>query len=158
MRYFKPVFVLSFLALILTSWGAKETKLTEGIQPGNLAPGFSSQEFKLEGKKLVLLQFWAVYDGKSRMENARMHNIISNLQTDDIQLISVSLDDNQAVFEGAIKADRLNPGTQINKPKTGNSQMYKDYRLESGFNNWLINEQGVIVAKNVSPEEISDYL
>jgi hypothetical protein len=136
----------------------KEIKLTEGIQPGNLAPEFNRQDVKLSGKNYVLLQFWAAYDANSRVINTRMHNVISRLETDEIQLISVSMDENEAVFEGIIKADDLNPATQFNEPTGRKSGVYKAYRLKSGFNNWLIDSNGVIVAKNVNPTEIAGYI
>jgi hypothetical protein len=136
----------------------EEVRLTEGIQPGNLAPGINRQDIHLKGKKFVLLQFWAAYDARSRMLNVQMHNVISQLGTDDIRLVSVSLDENEAVFEGIIKVDHLNPATQFNDPQGRNSEIFKAWRLQSGFNNWLINSEGVIVAKNVNPKEISGYM
>jgi hypothetical protein len=105
-----------------------------------------------------LLQFWAAYDAGSRVINTRMHNVISRLETENIQLISVSMDEDEAVFEGTIQADGLNPATQFNEPAGKNSGVYKAYRLKSGFNNWLIDSNGVIVAKNVNPAEITGYV
>jgi hypothetical protein len=158
MRYLKRILFLSLISLFIAGSGTKEIKLTEGIQPGNLAPGIDLQEIDLNGKNYVLLQFWAAYDGKSRALNTRMHNVIAHLETDEIQLISVSLDESKAVFEGIVKTDELNPATQFNEPKGRNSEVFKNYHLESGFNNWLIDSNGVIVAKNVNPKEITGYV
>lgn len=138
--------------------GTKEIKFTEGIQPGNLAPGINLQDVNLKSKNYVLLQFWAAYDAQSRIKNTRMHNVISHLETDDIELVSVSLDENESVFRGVIKADDLSPETQFNEPEGRNSEVFKTYRLNAGFNNWLIDSNGMIVAKNVSPEEIAGYV
>jgi hypothetical protein len=158
MRYLKTIFFLTFISLFIMGSGTKEIKLTEGIQPGNLAPGIDLQEINLNGKKTVLLQFWAAYDGKSRALNTQMHNVIAHLETDNIQLVSVSLDESKAVFEGIVKADGLNPATQFNEPMGRNSEVFKTYRLKAGFNNWLINSDGVIVAKDVNPKEITGYI
>jgi hypothetical protein len=149
---------LFLISLFIAGSGTKEIKLTEGIQPGNLAPGIDLQDINLSGKNYVLLQFWAAYDGKSRALNTQMHNVIAHLGTDNIQLISISLDESKAVFEGIVKTDGLNPATQFNEPLGRNSKVFKTYRLKTGFNNWLINSEGVIVAKNVSPKKITGYV
>jgi hypothetical protein len=158
MRYLKTIFFLTFISLFLIGSGTKEIKLTEGIQPGNLAPGIDLQDINLTGKNYVLLQFWAAYDGKSRALNTQMHNVITNLETDAVQLVSVSLDESKAVFEGIVKTDGLNPATQFNESRGRNSEVFKTYRLKAGFNNWLINSDGIIVAKDVHPKEINGFL
>jgi len=158
MRYLKSILFLSLTCLLLTGSSEKEIKLTEGIQLGNLAPGINLQDINLKGNKFVLLQFWAAYDAHSRMVNAQMNNVVSQLKTDDIRLVSISLDENEAVFEGIVKAEGLNPATQFNDPRGKNSELFKSYRLNSGFANWLINSEGVIVAKNVNPKDISGYI
>jgi len=146
--------------LLFTGLSEKEVKLTEGIQPGNLAPeiNLQDQDINLKSNKFVLLQFWAAYDAHSRMVNAQMNNVISHLESDDIRLVSISFDKNEAVFEGIVKTEHLDPTTQFNDPRGENSELFKRYRLNSGFSNLLINSEGVIVAKNVNPKEIPGYI
>lgn len=158
MRYLKPILFLLLVCFLIMGARTKEVKLTEGIQPGNLAPGINRQDIDLKGNKFVLLQFWAAYNARSRMLNVQIHNVISQSGTEDIRLVSVSFDENEAVFKGVVKADRLNPATQFNDPQGKNSEIFKAYHLESGFGNCLIDSEGVIIAKNVSPKEISGYI
>ncbi|MDR1763637.1 MAG: thioredoxin family protein [Dysgonamonadaceae bacterium] len=153
MRYLKT-FLLVLAGFIFMGWGTKEPKLTEGIQPGNLAPKIG-QEAGFNGKNYVLLQFWAARDANSRAANALMHNVITKMDSARIQMISVSLDENRAVYEGVIRADNLNPATQFNAPEGKNSEIWRKYRLNNGFGNWLIDGNGVIVAKNLRPEQIA---
>ena len=158
MRYLKSILFLVLVYLLMLGSRTEEIRLTEGIQPGNLAPEINWQDINLKSNKFTLLQFWAGYDAHSRMMNVRMHNAISKLKTENIRLISVSLDENEAVFEGIVKAEQLNPETQFNDPRGKNSEIFKAYRLQSGFTNRLINPEGVIVAKNVNPNEIPGYI
>jgi hypothetical protein len=158
MRYSKLIFFLTLAFLLMTGTGTKEVKLTEGIQKGNLAPKINLQDVKFENKKWILVQFWAAYNGQSHVLNVQMHNAITRLKTDSIQLISISFDEKKAIFEGVIKVDQLNPATQFNEPKGKNSEIFKTYRLKSGFSNWLIDPEGVIIAKNLSPNEITRYI
>ena len=40
----------------------------------------------------------------------------------------------------------------------GESRVYKNYKLEEGFSNYLLDENGVIIAKNISVQDIPTYL
>ena len=131
MKHLKPVFFLFFIAFFLMSWETKETRLTSGIQPGNLAPEMNWTELNPDNKKYVLLQFWAAYDAESRAANTQMYRTIS--ENDEIQLVSFSMDENQAVFEGVLRADGL--FSQYNDFLGENSPLYSRFRLQKGFGN-----------------------
>jgi hypothetical protein len=145
---------LVLIAFLYMGAGTKETKLTEGIQPGNLAPEINLQGVDLKGNGSVLVQFWAAYDPQSRLENTRMYNKISRSKSTNLRMISISLDENPAVFQGIIKTDHLNEASQWNEVSGTQSALFKDYRLKNGFGNYLLNSNGVIVAKNLSPTEV----
>jgi hypothetical protein len=115
MRYFIRISVILSIAFLYIGAGTKEIKLTEGIQPGNLAPEVILQDVELRGMGYVLVQFWAAYDPQSRLENTMMHNVIFKSKIENLQLVSISLDENPAVFQGVIKTDHLNETTQFNE-------------------------------------------
>jgi len=158
MRYLKRISLALIIALFFTGAGTRETKLTEGIQPGNLAPEINLQGIDLKGNGYVLVQFWAAYDPQSRLENAQMYNVISRSETADLRMVSVSFDENPAVFRGIIKADHLDEATQWNEADGVRSVLFKAYRLKTGFGNWLLDSNEVIVAKNVSPTEVLERI
>ena len=39
-----------------------------------------------------------------------------------------------------------------------NSEIYRSYRLHKGFKNYLLDENGVIIAKNIHAKQLSSYL
>ena len=158
MRCLIRISLILAIAFLFLGAGTKEIKLTQGIQPGNLAPEINLQDISLSENDYVLVQFWAAYDPQSRVKNCQMHNVISQSKVTNLQFISISFDENQAVFQGVIKADRLDETTQFNEPTGKRSQIFENYRLKAGFNNWLIDSNGVIVAKNVSPTEILEMI
>ncbi|MDR0680929.1 MAG: thioredoxin family protein [Dysgonamonadaceae bacterium] len=158
MRYFIRISIVLGTVFLYIGAGTKEIKLTEGIQPGNLAPEIHLQDVEIKENSYVLVQFWAAYHPQSRLENTMMHNVISQSKTENLQLISISLDENKAVFQGVIKTDRLDETTQFNEPAGKNSELFKRYRLKKGLNNWLIDSNGIIVTKNVSPTEILEKI
>jgi hypothetical protein len=154
MRYLIRISLVLAIAFLYVGAGTQEIKLTEGIQPGNLAPEINLQGVHLKGNGYVLVQFWAASNPQSRVENTQMYHVISRSKTDNIRLISISLDENSAVFQGVIKTDHLDDASQFNEPDGKNSVAFKKYRLKTGFHNWLIDSNGMIVAKDVSPSEI----
>jgi len=138
--------------------GTEGKVFVKGINPGDLAPEIHLQGVDISSGKYVLIQFWAVYDGESRKQNALLNNKITQSGLDNLQVLSISFDEKKSVFKQAIRADRLNLSNQFNVETGKKSSIYKDYRLERGFGNLLIDPDGVIVARNVSPEQAILFL
>ena len=155
MRYLLKISLIPAVAFLFLGFAdRKEIKLTEGIQPGYLAPGINLQEFNWRGTDYVLVQFWAAYKPQSRVWNTQMHNMITQSGMDNIQLVSISLDEKQSVFEGVVRADNLDETTQFNELVGEKSELFKIFRLKNDFGNWLIDSNGIIVARNIRPEEV----
>ncbi|MDR2805165.1 MAG: thioredoxin family protein [Dysgonamonadaceae bacterium] len=154
MRYLTRISLVLAIALLYVGAGTKETKLTEGIQPGNLAPEINCQGIYLKGNGYVLVQFWAAYDPQSRLENTRMYNVISRSGIANLRMVSISFDENPSVFQGVIKTDHLNEASQWNEVNGTHSALFKNYRLKAGFGNYLLDSNGMIAAKNLSPSEV----
>ena len=157
MRYLKSFLLVALIFVFLES-GTKEKTFTKGISPGNLAPEIHLQGIDLSKDKYVLLQFWAAYDGESRKQNVLLNNKISHSELDNLQIISISFDEKKSVFEQAVKADKLNTSNQFNIETGRTSEIYKMYRLKKGFGNWLVNPEGIIIARNLSPEQVIKML
>ncbi|MDR0232664.1 MAG: thioredoxin family protein [Dysgonamonadaceae bacterium] len=153
MRYLKPFLLIAVISVFL-GFGPKGKTFTKGISPGDLAPEIQLQGVDLSKDKYVLLQFWAAYDGESRKQNALLNNKISQSELDNLQIISISFDEKKSVFEQAVKADKLNASNQFNIETGKTSEIYKNYRLKNGFGNLLINPDGIIVARNLSPDQV----
>ena len=156
MKHLKPVFFLFFIASFLVSWGTKDSRTVRGIQPGNLVPEMNWTDLNPDNKTYVLLQFWAASDARSRAANTQMVRTIS--ACDDIRMISFSLDVNPAVFEGVLRADGLSPDTQFCDFKGESSPLYKMFRLQAGLSNCLVDRNGIILARDLSPEKVLEYL
>ncbi len=157
MRYLK---LISFIALILLMIGSgtKEIKLTEGINPGNLAPELQLQGISFKENSYRLVQFWAAYDAESRAKNVKIDHAVAGLNVENLQLVSIAFDEKQSIFEETIKADGLDSSTQWNDSLGTQSDIYKTYCLDKGFTNILMNPEGVIIAKNIQPDQIKEYL
>jgi len=163
MKYVKWIFVVLFISS-LTSFVEKD-KPTSGLNIGDRAPNFKmslspdGQQFELKmlKGKYVLLSFWSTYDAQSRMHNAIMSNTVNVLDS-NLQLVSVSFDEYKSIFEETIKKDSIDSSSCFVETNGETSPLFKTYRLDKGFNNYLLDDNGVIVAKNLSSSELISYL
>ena len=153
--------VLIISSLISFSFVGKNT-LTEGLTIGDKAPTFTICGEKqlidlkdLRGK-YVLLSFWASYDALSRMQNATLNHTVA--QADNVEMVSVSFDEYKSIFNETIKKDQISTSNCFVELAGVSSDLYQTYRLKRGFKNFLLDENGVIVAKDVTVSELSSYL
>ena len=166
MKYVKWIFVVLLIGS-LTSFVEKD-KPTGGLNVGDIAPDFKIQSMAagqplaelsdMKGK-YVLLSFWASYDAHSRMQNASLSNVLrSASRNENVEMVSVSFDEYQSIFKETVRKDQIVTPTCFVETKGESSGLFKKYRLGRGFTNYLLDENGVIIAKNISAAELSAYL
>lgn len=73
-------------------------------------------------------------------------------------MVSVSFDNYKSIFKETIKKDRISTDNCFVELNGENSEIYQTYRLQKGFKNYLLDENGVIVAKDIKAKELSSYL
>ena len=166
MKYVKWIFVVLLIGS-LTSFVEKD-KPTGGLNVGDIAPDFKIQSMSagqplaelsdMKGK-YVLLSFWASYDAHSRMQNASLSNVLrSASRNENVEMVSLSFDEYQSIFKETVRKDQIVTPTCFVETKGESSGLFKKYRLGRGFTNYLLDENGVIIAKNISAAELSAYL
>lgn len=152
---------LVIISLTFFSFVGKDTP-TEGLTIGDKAPDFkicSERQLvnlkDLKGK-YVLLSFWASYDAPSRMQNTILNHAVT--KTNNIEMVSVSFDDYKSVFNETIRKDQISTSNCFIELEGKNSEIYQTYRLHKGFKNYLLDKNGVIIAKNINAQQLSSYL
>ncbi len=165
MKYVKWIFVVLLISS-LTSFVEKD-KSTGGLNVGDMAPDFKIQSMSagqsqiglsdLKGK-YVLLSFWASYDAQSRMQNVSLSNALRSASRNDVEMVSVSFDEYRSIFEETIRKDQIATPTCFVETKGESSGLFRKYRLSRGFTSYLLDDNGVIIAKNISASELSAYL
>ena len=163
MKHVKWIFVV-LLICSLTAFVEKD-KPTGGLSESDVAPDFKIEStsneqpaFKLGNLKgkYVLLSFWASYDAQSRMQNVSLSNALRS--SHNVEMVSVSFDEFKSIFNETIKKDRISTSNCFVELAGNSSDLFKTYRLNKGFKNFLLDKNGVIVAKDITPSQLSSYL
>jgi peroxiredoxin len=120
------------------------------------AEGESVKLSELRGK-YTLLYFWAAHCGPSRQENP---NLVKNYETfkdRGFELVGVSIDADPKVFSGSIQEHNLT-WTNLMSPEGRDNDAGLIYGINGTPDNFLIDEQGTIIARNIRGEELTRKL
>jgi len=127
----------------------------EAVAIGSKAPEFSAktpegEELALKDVlgKYTLIDFWASWCKPCRMENPNVVKVYEEYHDKGLNILGVSLDKNKSKWEKAIKDDGL-LWKQISNLKFWNDPIAKKYNVRAIPSNFLLDENGKIVAKNL---------
>jgi thiol-disulfide isomerase/thioredoxin len=155
---------ISSIALILfiatVSFAAQPQQL--GLAIGNKAPnivvkGTNDQVINLAdlSGKIVLIDFWASWCGPCRKENPTVVAVYNKYKDKEFKngngftVFSVSLDQNKTRWENAINQDKLAWPYHVSDLKGWYSKYAGVYKVNSIPSSFLIDGDGVIIAKNL---------
>ena len=131
---------------------------------GNEALNFTQKN--VQGKSIsltdfrgqyVLIDFWASWCGPCREENPNVVTAYQNYRDKAFTVLGVSLDTNREEWLKAIEEDNLTC-TQISDLKGWENQAAQLYGIRAIPANFLINPEGVIIAKNLRGDELNSKL
>lgn len=143
----------------------RTSRFSEDISLGNPIPDIKNLEnvsgstinlSDLKGQK-VLVNFWAAYDANSRRDNILLSRMAER-EDSQIKIVSVSFDKSKSVFEKTVAMDGIDKECQYYAQAELHPKLVEQYSLNEGFKNYLIDEKGVILEVNLSPEDLSQHL
>lgn len=165
MKYFR-YFLIGGIALIgLSSSRLGDTKPSEGIYPGDLfadiknitnVSGTTVNLSDFKGQR-VLVNLWAAYDASSHCDNVLLANAI--VKNDyPVKMLSLSFDQSQSVFERTVTVDELDESSQFLLDESLQIELSDRFKLKKGFKNFLLDEEGKIVAIDLSVEKLNQLM
>lgn len=103
--------------------------------------------------KYVLVDFWASWCHPCREENPNVVKAYNAFKDKNFEIVGVSLDDNKGRWVDAIEKDQL-PWIHVSDLKGWRNAVAAAYGVNAVPQNFLINPDGVIIAKNLRGEDL----
>ena len=138
----------------------------EVVAVGNEAPNFVADDTEgnvvefsnyIGKSKYLLLDFWASWCGPCRRENPNIVKAYEEYKDKGFDIFAVSLDSSRDGWVAAIEKDGLD-WTNVSDLLLWDSEPAKLYGVRAIPSNFLIDENGVIVAKNLKGEDLHNTL
>jgi thiol-disulfide isomerase/thioredoxin len=155
----KTLLILGFLCCFITSSKAQVV----GLEVGDIAPEIDLPDTKgnnialssLRGG-LVLVDFWASWCGPCIKEQPELLKLYKTYEG-KFDVYSVSMDTKKPLWLAAIAKQKL-PWTQVSDLKYWKSPVVNDYMLQSVPLNYLIDKNGIILAKNIHGNALNELV
>ncbi|QEC44247.1 TlpA disulfide reductase family protein [Pseudobacter ginsenosidimutans] len=107
--------------------------------------------------KYVLVDFWASWCGPCRQENPYLVKAYEKFSNSGFQILSVSIDTQKPAWLKAIREDGLN-WLHASDLKGGKGEVARMYDIRAVPQNFLVDPNGVIIAKNLRSQQLEEKL
>lgn len=163
MKYLNFCLILA-ITLVLSASSVKTELPSSGYYPGQAIPDIlltdSQGNYRhlrdYKGKKIVV-NFWATYHAQSRANNVQLYNYLQKNES-NVEFVSIAFDENRNVVEKTLMLDRLEELSHLYEIRGTDSEIYRDFKQNERFRSYLIDENGVIIAMNITPEDLKTIL
>ena len=135
--------------------------LMKPVSIGQKAPDFTLNDPKgnpvslssVIGAKLLLIDFWAGWCVPCRRENPNIVKVYKEFHSKGFDILGVSLDQEKEEWLEAIAADKLT-WTHVSDLQYWNNTAARLYAVNSIPANFLLDEKGVIIGRNILGEDL----
>jgi len=171
----RKIFVISLIAIsfifIPTTISSAQSQRETGLQIGNIIPDIKMNDVDGNPRSIsdlrgnvVFVDFWASWCKPCRRENPAVveaYNAYSKKDfrdADGFKVFSISLDKNKEDWTKAIEADGLVWDEHVSDLQGWRSNAAKKFNVRAIPMNYLIDQNGVIIAKNLRGEQLMETL
>ena len=134
----------------------ERVEMMKAVSVGQKAPDFTMNDvdgnpvtlYSKVGAKLLLLDFWAAWCGPCRQENPHVVKVYNEFRKKGFDVFGVSLDRTREDWVKGIADDKLT-WTHVSDLQYWNNAAARMYAVNAIPANFLLDENGVIVARNL---------
>lgn len=171
----KKITLLATLSVAFFFHSCKSTpEVKTGIQVGEKLPIITLNS--LEGKKIstddfkgnyLFIDFWASWCKPCRKANVELKKMYPKYQNKDFKILQISFDgdikeatknDHKAKWKKAIQEDQLNFSSHASDLIGWNSPLIEKYQIDYIPYSYLLDKNGVILAKDLEVEQLESFL
>lgn len=150
---------ISYVRMIPEKILAKKRAAIGMTAPEFAAMDITGKKFNLSDYrgKYVLLEFWASWCVPCRAENPDLLKAYKKYQDKGFVVVGISLDDKKDRWEKAIEEDKL-PWIHTSDLNAFDNKLAKLYGVQPIPDNFLIDPQGKIIARQLRGKEVEERL
>ncbi|MBB5634190.1 peroxiredoxin [Pedobacter cryoconitis] len=141
-------------SLAVLKKGSNGQKMIDFTQNNPSGKPVSFSSFK---GKYVLVDFWASWCGPCRGENPNVVKAYNRFSPKGFTVLGVSLDQDGTKWKKAIEDDKL-PWDQVSELNGWKNEVAKYYGINGIPSNYLVDPNGIIVARNLRGEQLTKKL
>lgn len=137
---------------------------TSGLEAGDVLPEMkvtAERAYDLvpaeNSNRYTLVHFWAAYDAESRAENVVWDRFFASTVSDKIAYRGICLDPDEEVFTQTLTLDGVDALDQYSTPTDKRLDLMRSYGLEQKFHSYLVDDRGVILSVDPTPEELERF-
>lgn len=130
------------------------------VAPEINLPNFNGENVSLSSLrgKVVLIDFWASWCGPCRGENPNVVRLYHQYKDKGFTVYSVSLDASKEAWLKAVQKDGLAWESHVSELKRWDSSAARTYKVQGIPATFLIDENGVVIGKNLRGEALEQKL
>jgi peroxiredoxin len=111
---------------------------------------------ELANNKVTLIDFWASWCKPCRVQNGTLVKIYNQFKDRDFEIVGVSIDRDTLDFKNTIIQDKMNWVNLLDI--IGQESVHNTYRSNTIPSNVLINQKGIIIAKDIPVDKLYNKL